>query len=173
MKITTGPTRLVAALAVAGLVAAACGSDDDVDGAGDDTPAAAAPSAAEGSVAEPIDEEVLESGATVRRFEADSLTIHTFTNPISGFANTTTVFESDSALVLVDTHFSTELAADFRAYADALDKPIDRVLITPRAPRPRRRDPRGLRRRPHLLVERGDRCRGRRRDHHHRHPRAR
>ena len=130
MKITTGPTRLVAALAVAGLIAAACGSDDDVDGAGDDTPAAAAPSAAEGSVAEPIDEEVLESGATVRRFEADSLTIHAFTNPISGFANTTTVFESDSALVLVDTHFSTELAADFRAYADALDKPIDRVLIT-------------------------------------------
>lgn len=134
MKITTSPTRLVAALAVAGLVAAACGSDDGADGA-DDTvttaaTTAAAPSAAAASVTEPIDEEVLESGATVRRFEADPLTIHTFTNPISGFANTTTVFESESVLVIVDTHFSTELAADFRAYADALDKPIDRVLIT-------------------------------------------
>lgn len=126
MKITTTPTRLIAALVVAGLVGGACaGGDDATDGTDD-----GGGSDAVAGVAAPVDEEVVESGATVRVYEADSLTIHTYTNPISGFANTTTIFESDSVLVLVDTHFSSELATGFRAYADALDKPIDRVLIT-------------------------------------------
>lgn len=40
------------------------------------------------------------------------------------------LIETDNSLVVVDTQFLLPSAADFRAYADELGKPIDRVFIT-------------------------------------------
>ena len=109
---------LVVALALA-FVAAGCGDDDGSETT--DAPTTEAPSA---------DGFVSSTGATITTTEFDSITVHAFTNDESGFGNGTYVFESDNALVLVDAHFSEEIAQDFRNYAETLGKPIERVFLT-------------------------------------------
>ena len=72
-----------------------------------------------------------DSGATVVVYDFGDLWVHNYNdNPANGIGNATYVVESESSLVLIDAHFFPESAAGFRAYADSLGKPIDRILIT-------------------------------------------
>ena len=78
----------------------------------------------------PQSETVRDSGLTVRVFDQDIVTIHTLTSPVDFFANTTYLIETENSLVAVDAQFLLPMAADMRAYADELGKPIDRMFIT-------------------------------------------
>lgn len=122
---TWRPIRLaIAALLAIALLATACGSDDETDAAAGD---AAADGGDTGTSFEPG---VLDSGATIERFDADGVTVHTYTNPEAGFGNTTAAIESENVVVLVDAHFGEESAAEFRAMAESLGKPIERLYVT-------------------------------------------
>ncbi len=71
------------------------------------------------------------SGASVVVYDFGDLRVHNYNdNPDNGIGNATYVIESTNSLVLIDSQFFPESAADFRAYADELGKPIDRMLIT-------------------------------------------
>ncbi len=135
MRPITTTRRLAVLAGVVALAAAACGSDDDADDGDADTaatepPSTDAPPADDSESDDPFAPGVLDSGATVDRYDRGAVTVHTYTNPEAGFGNTTTIIESENALVLIDAHFSEESAAEFRAYADSLDKPIERLIIT-------------------------------------------
>ena len=56
--------------------------------------------------------------------------VHTFVSPYALAANATHIIESENTLVLIDTQFVRPMAQAFRAYADSLRKPIDRVFIS-------------------------------------------
>lgn len=72
-----------------------------------------------------------DSGASVVVYDFGDLWVHNYNdNPANGVGNATYLVEGESSLVVIDTQFFPESAADFRAYADSLGKPIDRVLIT-------------------------------------------
>ncbi len=72
-----------------------------------------------------------DSGATVVVYDFGDLWVHNYNDaPANGVGNATYVIEGASSLVIIDAQFFPESAADFRAYADSLGKPIDRVLIT-------------------------------------------
>jgi glyoxylase-like metal-dependent hydrolase (beta-lactamase superfamily II) len=60
--------------------------------------------------------------------EKDGVKVHAFIAPMT--SNATYVIESANALVLVDSQFMVPFAKAFRAYADGLGKPIERVIIT-------------------------------------------
>jgi glyoxylase-like metal-dependent hydrolase (beta-lactamase superfamily II) len=62
--------------------------------------------------------------------------IHTFVSAFTGdhIANATHIVESRNKLVLVDGQFLVPYARRFRAYADSLGKPIDRVYLSHRHP---------------------------------------
>lgn len=133
---------LLAILVTIAVVAAACGDDDDADTTPAETPVSGDADSADadngefagdsppGASVAPIDVEVRDSGATVASYVYDDVTVHTYTNPESGFANTTAVIETESSLVLVDSHFAEAAAEDFRAYAETFDKPFERLFIT-------------------------------------------
>jgi glyoxylase-like metal-dependent hydrolase (beta-lactamase superfamily II) len=68
--------------------------------------------------------------------QSGDVRIHTF---ISSFAydhiaNATHIIESKNCLVLIDGQFLTPYAQGFRAYADSLNKPIERLYLTHRHP---------------------------------------
>lgn len=68
--------------------------------------------------------------------QTETVRIHTF---ISSFAydhiaNATHIIESKNCLVVIDGQFLTPYAQMFRAYANSLNKPIDRVYLTHRHP---------------------------------------
>lgn len=72
-----------------------------------------------------------DSGATVVVYDFGDLWVHNYNdNPENGVGNATYVVESESSLVLIDAQFFPDSATDFRAYADSLNKPIDRILLT-------------------------------------------
>lgn len=72
-----------------------------------------------------------DSGATVVVYDFGDLWVHTYNDtPANGVGNGTTIIESENSLVLIDSQFFPESATDFRAYADDLGKPIDRILLT-------------------------------------------
>jgi len=71
-----------------------------------------------------------ESGMTLTVQAFETVTVHTLTAPEDVFANSSHILETDNALVLVDTQFLLPFAADVRAYADGLGKPVDRMFIT-------------------------------------------
>jgi len=73
---------------------------------------------------------IRETGATVTIQDLDDITIHSYLAPEQVFANNTHILELPNSLVLIDTQFLLPNALDFRAYADSLGKPIDRVIIT-------------------------------------------
>ncbi|NNE94953.1 MAG: MBL fold metallo-hydrolase [Acidimicrobiales bacterium] len=131
------------------LIAAACSSDDPVETSTETTAATTDPSTTSavditGAEAEPVEDTepveddstvgpsttVRDSGLTVTVQAAGDHTVHTVVSPEQAFANATHIVETDNALVLFDTQFLLPNAADFRAYADSLGKPIEAVFIT-------------------------------------------
>ena len=73
---------------------------------------------------------VRDSGITVTVQDLDEVVVHSLTAPEQVFANSTHIIETPNSLVLIDTQFLLPFALDYRAYADSLDKPIERLLIT-------------------------------------------
>ena len=71
-----------------------------------------------------------DSGAIVQQYKFKDVTIHTYTSPVAVGSSSTYIIESTNTLVLIDAQWMASFALDFRAYADTLDKPIDRVIIT-------------------------------------------
>jgi len=68
--------------------------------------------------------------------QAGDVRIHTFISAFTGdnIANATHIIESKNALVLVDGQFLVPYAQQFRAYADGLGKPIERLYLSHRHP---------------------------------------
>lgn len=138
---TTRPMALRALILLLGgvLALAACSSDNTTEQTTTTTtePGAQAESTTSGPTtteptaapAEPT-VSVRESGMTVTMQPAGDLTVHTLTAPEQVFADSTHIIETESSLVVIDTQFLLPMALDFRAYADGLGKPIDRVFIT-------------------------------------------
>jgi glyoxylase-like metal-dependent hydrolase (beta-lactamase superfamily II) len=62
--------------------------------------------------------------------DRDGVRIHTFTAPEAFLANSTHIIETRDLLVVIDGQFVVPYARQFRAYADALGKPIDRVYLS-------------------------------------------
>lgn len=122
--------RLGTLTLAAAIVVAACGSDDGDTEQLPTTEPPAASTGADAALPDPFAPGVLDSGATVARFEYGDVTVHTYSNPEAGFGNTTAIIESNNALVLIDAHFGEASASEFRAYAESLDKPIERLLLT-------------------------------------------
>ncbi len=62
--------------------------------------------------------------------------IHTFISSYedNNIANATHIIESKNILVIIDGQFLTPFAKEFRAYADSINKPIDRLYISHRHP---------------------------------------
>ena len=71
-----------------------------------------------------------QTGLQVTVQDLDGVTVHSLTASEAVFANSTHIIETENSLVLIDTQFLLPNALEMRAYADALDKPIDRVYIT-------------------------------------------
>lgn len=100
----------------AAVVITAC-SDDDNDGVM--TPATPAPTVI-----------TRDSGLVVTVQDANGIKVHSLTAPEAVFANSTHIIETENSLIAFDTQFLLPNAADMRAYADEIGKPIDRVFIT-------------------------------------------
>jgi len=68
--------------------------------------------------------------------QAAGVRIHTFISAFTdnNIANATHIIESQHRLVLVDGQFLVPYARKFRAYADSLGKPIDRLYLSHRHP---------------------------------------
>ncbi|AXI48518.1 hypothetical protein C1J03_22495 [Sulfitobacter sp. SK012] len=75
-------------------------------------------------------DEARPTGAVVQVQDLGEIKIHSYTAPQEMFAMSTYIIESDNALVLIDGQMFTPFANDYRAYADGLGKPIDRLLLT-------------------------------------------
>ena len=73
---------------------------------------------------------VRESGIQVTVQDLDGVTVHSLTAPEPFFANSTHIIETPNSLVLIDAQFLLPMALDYRAYADGLGKPIERLIIT-------------------------------------------
>ena len=71
-----------------------------------------------------------DSGLTVTVQDLDGVIVHSLTAPEAVFANSTHIIETSNRLVLIDTQFILPFALDYRAYADSLDKPVERLIIT-------------------------------------------
>lgn len=71
-----------------------------------------------------------QTGLQVTVQDLGGVTVHSLTASEAVFANSTHIIETENSLVLIDTQFLLPNALEMRAYADALDKPIDRVYIT-------------------------------------------
>lgn len=71
-----------------------------------------------------------ENGATVTVNDLGDVKVHSYLAPQQVFANNTHIIETTNQLVLIDTQFIMPMAKDYRAYADSLGKPIERLVIT-------------------------------------------
>jgi glyoxylase-like metal-dependent hydrolase (beta-lactamase superfamily II) len=78
----------------------------------------------------------LPDAVTMVAKRAGEVRIHTFVASFTGdnIANATHIIESRNALVLVDGQFLAPYARQFRAYADSLGKPIERLYLSHRHP---------------------------------------
>jgi glyoxylase-like metal-dependent hydrolase (beta-lactamase superfamily II) len=67
---------------------------------------------------------------------AGDVRIHSFVSSFEydDLANATHIIESKNKLVLIDSQFLAPYAKQFRAYADSLGKPIDRLYLSHRHP---------------------------------------
>lgn len=70
------------------------------------------------------------SGAQIIITPKGGATIHTFVAPEASLFVTSQIIESAHALVIVDAQFIPAFAQELKAYADTLDKPIHRLLIS-------------------------------------------
>jgi len=59
-----------------------------------------------------------------------ALRVHTYVSPDASVSVTSHIFETPSALVMIDAQFTQTFASELRAYADSLNKPIDRLIIS-------------------------------------------
>ncbi len=66
----------------------------------------------------------------IATFARGDITIHSYTSRINAAGNGTYIIESANSLVIVDSQFYVPFAEEFRAYADSLGKPIERIIIT-------------------------------------------
>ncbi len=71
-----------------------------------------------------------QTGATITVQNLGDVVIHSYLAPQKVFANNTHIIETENNLVVIDTQFLLPMAMDFKAYADTLNKPIERVVIT-------------------------------------------
>lgn len=71
-----------------------------------------------------------ETGATVTVNDLGEVKVHSYLAPQQVFANNTHIIETTNQLVLIDTQFILPMAKDYRAYADSLGKPIERLVVT-------------------------------------------
>ena len=71
-----------------------------------------------------------DTGATISIQNLGEITVHSYVAPEAAFANNTHIIETENKLVLIDTQFLLPMAQDYRAYADSLGKPIERLVIT-------------------------------------------
>ena len=62
--------------------------------------------------------------------EKGNVKVHSLIAPDEMFANATHIIELPNELVLIDGHFFAQYAAEFRALADSLNKPITRFYIS-------------------------------------------
>ena len=74
--------------------------------------------------------EMRETGASITVQDLGDISVHSYLSPQKVFANNTHIIETSNKLVLIDTQFLLPMASDFRAYADSLGKPIERLIIT-------------------------------------------
>ncbi len=58
------------------------------------------------------------------------VTIHSYIAPDASFQVTAHIIETANSLVIVDTQIAQTFVAEFRAYADSLGKPIERVILS-------------------------------------------
>ena len=70
------------------------------------------------------------SGATIVTHQKGQATIHTYVAPENGVLVTTHIIETENSLVIVDAQFVPAFAAEAKAFADTLGKPINRLIIT-------------------------------------------
>lgn len=68
------------------------------------------------------------SKGTVHIIERNNVKVHTYLS--NDVLHATNIIESKNKLVLFDAQFTRPYAKDFRAYADSLGKPIERVIIS-------------------------------------------
>lgn len=68
--------------------------------------------------------------------QTDDVRVHTFVASFTNdnIANATHIIETENQLVLIDGQFLAPYARAFRAYAEGLGKPIDRVYLSHRHP---------------------------------------
>lgn len=71
-----------------------------------------------------------DSGLLVTVYDCGDVVVHSLTAPEQVFADSTHIIETPNNLVLLDTQFLLPMALDYRAYADSLGKPIERLIIT-------------------------------------------
>lgn len=60
----------------------------------------------------------------------ENLRIHTYEAPEAAVFVNSHILETENRLILIDTQLLRPHAEEFRRYADSLDKPIDRVIVT-------------------------------------------
>jgi glyoxylase-like metal-dependent hydrolase (beta-lactamase superfamily II) len=60
----------------------------------------------------------------------ENLRIHTYEAPEAAVFVNSHILETENGLILIDTQLLRPHAEEFRRYADSLDKPIDRVIVT-------------------------------------------
>ncbi|MBC7870310.1 MAG: MBL fold metallo-hydrolase [Chitinophagaceae bacterium] len=66
----------------------------------------------------------------VFQFARGGVKIHTYVAPDASVGVTSHIIETDNALIVIDTQFLQTFAKEFKAYADSLGKPIDRVILS-------------------------------------------
>ena len=66
----------------------------------------------------------------VKILERDGVRIHSYVSPGDSARVTSHIVEGPTRLVIYDAQFLVPYAKEVRAYADSLNKPIDRVIIT-------------------------------------------
>ena len=71
-----------------------------------------------------------ETGATITVQDLGDIVVHSYLAPQQVFASNTHIIETANNLVVIDAQFLLPMAQDFRAYADSLGKPIERLVIT-------------------------------------------
>jgi len=62
--------------------------------------------------------------------ESGNVKIHTFISPEAFLSIATHIIESENMLVIIDGQFIVLYAMQFRAYADSLGKPINRLYLS-------------------------------------------
>lgn len=108
--------------------AGACSSDDDTDASESSTSTEAEAESVGSTDNNRFDSIELPEGATLETIEVGDVLVHSYLGVTA--LNGNYVIESENSVVVVDTSFQAPDPATVRAIADAVGKPIERVLIT-------------------------------------------